>query len=173
MIYLRSKLSPPERSIRFLEWRLFYWNKPSKIVNGKERPMDQRLPPKGTSTWQPGHREIGGRKIYFRSKWEINYCRYLQWLKERGQIKEWEYEVDTFWFEKIKRGVRSYKPDFKVTENNGSVAYHEVKGWLDPRSRTKLKRMFLYHPAVKIVLIEKKFFSQNGKKLSGLVHNWE
>lgn len=135
--------------------------------------MDQRKPPPNSNNWQPGHREIGGRKIYFRSKWEINYCRYLQWLKDLGQIKEWEYEVDTFWFDAIKRGVRSYKPDFKITEKNGSVHYAEVKGWFDSRSRTKLKRMKIYHPSVKIVLIEKKFFSQNGKKLSGLVPNWE
>ena len=135
--------------------------------------MDQRLPPPNSNNWQPGHREIGGRRIYFRSKWEINYCRYLQWLKEQGEIKEWEYETETFWFEGIKRGVCSYKPDFKVTEKNDAVAYHEVKGYFDPRSRTKLKRMRIYHPKVKIHLIEKKFFSQNGKKLSRLVPGWE
>jgi hypothetical protein len=135
--------------------------------------MDQRLPPKNSNTWQPGHREIGGRRIYFRSKWEANYCRYLQWLKELGQIREWEYETETFWFEAILRGVRSYKPDFKVTENNGAVHFDEVKGWFDPRSRTKLKRMRIYHPEVEIRLVEKKFFSQNGKKLKGLVPGWE
>lgn len=135
--------------------------------------MDQRLPPKNSNTWKPGHREVGGRRIYFRSKWEANYCRYLQWLKDLGQIKEWEYEVETFWFDGIKRGVCSYKPDFKVIEKNGAIHYDEVKGWFDPRSRTKLKRMQIYHPDVKIVLIEKKFFSQNAKKLSGLVQNWE
>jgi hypothetical protein len=135
--------------------------------------MDPRLPAPNSNNWKPGHREIGGRKIYFRSKWEANYAFYLQWLKDKGEIKDWEYETETFWFDKIKRGVCSYKPDFKVIENNGSISYSEVKGWFDPRSRTKLKRMRIYHPTVKIVLIEKKFFSQNGKKLSGLVPGWE
>ena len=135
--------------------------------------MDQRKPPPNSNNQNHGHREIGGRRIYFKGKWESNYCRYLQWLKDLGQIKEWEYEPVTFWFEKIKRGVRSYKPDFRITENDGQQWFAEVKGWLDPRSRTKLKRMVLYHPTVKIRLIEKKFFSQNGKKLSGLVPGWE
>lgn len=135
--------------------------------------MSGRNPPQNVNTWKPGWREVGGRRIYFRSKAEANYGRYLQWLKDQGQIKGWEHENKTFWFEEIKRGVRSYLPDFEVTENNGSVAYHEVKGWMDPRSKTKLKRMIIYHPNVKIVLIEQKFFSQNGKKLNGLVPGWE
>jgi hypothetical protein len=135
--------------------------------------MDHRLPPTNANTWKPGHREVGGRRIYFRSKWEANYAFYLQWLKDLSQIKAWEYETETFWFEGIKRGVCSYKPDFKVTENSGAIHYDEVKGWFDPRSRTKLKRMRIYHPKVEIRLIEKKFFSQNGKKLKGLVPGWE
>src|SRR4051812_46374772 len=61
----------------------------------------------------------------------------------------WEYEPDTFWFEKIKRGVRSYLPDF--IDMNGT-SYHEVKGWMDPKSVTKIKRMANY-PAVKLVVI--------------------
>lgn len=135
--------------------------------------MGSRQPPKNANTWKPGWREIGGRRKYFRSKWEANYCRYLQWLKDHGQIKDWDHECETFWFDGILRGVRSYLPDFKVTENNDRIAFHEVKGWFDPRSRTKLKRMRIYHPSVKIVLIEKKFFSQNGRKLSRLVPGWE
>jgi len=135
--------------------------------------MASRPPPANANTWKAGWREIGGRRKYFRSKWEANYCRYLQWLKDLGQIKDWDHECETFWFDGILRGVRSYLPDFKVTEKNGSIAFHEVKGWFDPRSRTKLKRMRIYHPGVKIILIEKKFFSQNGKKLNGLVPEWE
>src|SRR6185437_15011059 len=135
--------------------------------------MSGRQPPKNANTWKPGWREIDGRRIYFRSKWEANYGRYLQLLKRCGQIKEWEHEPETFWFLEILRGVRSYLPDFKVTENDGGVIYHEVKGWLDPRSRTKLKRMRIYHPQVKLRLVEKKFFSQNNKKLSALIPDWE
>ena len=85
--------------------------------------------------WKSGWRTIGGQRGYYRSRWEANYARYLEWLRVRGDIKYWSHEKDTFWFEKIKRGVRSYLPDFRVTEINGDVVYHEVKGWMDRRTR--------------------------------------
>lgn len=95
-----------------------------------------------------------GKRCYFRSGWEKNYAYYLEWLVSIGEIKHWDFEVDTFWFEKIKRGVRSYLPDFKVFNNDGSFEYHEVKGWMDKKSATKLKRMSIYFPKVKVVLID-------------------
>lgn len=98
--------------------------------------------------------EGGQKRYYFRSGWEMNYAQYLDWLKRMGEIIDWEYEPDTFWFEAIKRGTRSYTPDFKVTEKDGSVAYHEVKGWMDQKSATKLKRMAKYYPEITIVLID-------------------
>lgn len=101
-----------------------------------------------------GWLELGNKKYFFRSQWEMNYARYLNWLMEKKEIKNWEYEVDTFWFEKIKRGVRSYTPDFKVFENNGKVVYHEVKGWMDQKSKTKLDRMKRYYPEIEILLID-------------------
>jgi hypothetical protein len=101
------------------------------------------------------HETIGGINYYFRSSWEVVYANYLEFLLNKKQIKKWEYEVDTFWFEKIRRGVRSYKPDFKITNLNGKVEYHEVKGWMDRKSATKIKRMALYYPDVKLVIIGK------------------
>jgi hypothetical protein len=47
-------------------------------------------------------------------------------------------------------------PDFRVTLNDGSIEYHEVKGWMDDRSQTKLNRMAKYYPNVKMVLIDGK-----------------
>ncbi len=101
---------------------------------------------------------IGRHKKYFRSTWEVLYARYLEWLKMKGEIMDWEYEPDTFWFESIRRGVRSYTPDFKVISENGHE-YHEVKGYLDSRSKTKLKRMAKYHPKDKVILIDKDFIN--------------
>lgn len=97
--------------------------------------------------------DLGG--AYFRSSWEANYARYLNWLKDRGAIREWHYEKKTFDFP-IKRGTRSYTPDFEITENDGSINYHEVKGWMTQRSRTALNRMRIYYPETKILLIAKK-----------------
>jgi hypothetical protein len=95
-----------------------------------------------------GWREIGGKRNYYRSMWEANYARYLEYLKRHHLIMDWEYEPVTFWFESIKRGVRSYKPDFRVTDSDGAVVYHEVKGFMDTKSATKLKRMSKYYPLV-------------------------
>ncbi len=103
----------------------------------------------------------GGRRIYMRSSWEKKYAGRLHLLKLAGEIKDWEYEPDTFWFESIKRGVRSYKPDFKVFQNDGSFYYVEVKGYMDAKSKTKLKRMKRYYPDVRIEVV-------TGARLKGL-----
>ncbi|MEK6882997.1 MAG: hypothetical protein AABY22_25460, partial [Nanoarchaeota archaeon] len=95
-------------------------------------------------------------KYYFRSDWEVLYARYLEYLKRKKEIKDWQYEIDVFWFLKIKRGVRSYKPDFKLINNNESIEYHEVKGWMDNRSKTKIKRMAKYYPSIKLLIIGRK-----------------
>jgi hypothetical protein len=127
----------------------------------------------GKATWKAGWREIAGERYYLRSRWEANYARYLQFLKENGKIVNWEHEPKTFWFEKIKRGVRSYLPDFRVTENDGRVVYHEVKGWMCPRSKTALKRMAKYYPEIEIVLVQNEFFKASNATLRCLIKDWE
>lgn len=121
--------------------------------------------------WKAQWREIGGKRNYYRSAWEANYACYLQWLKERGEIQDWEHEPETFWFEAIKRGVRSYKPDFRVWENNGQSNLHEVKGWMCSRSKTTLKRMAKYHPQETIVLIQEKQYKAISKH-KALIPGW-
>lgn len=124
-------------------------------------------------TWKAGWREIGGKRNYYRSRWEANYARYLEWLKQQGQIKDWQHEPETFWFEAIKRGVRSYLPDFRVWENDGSTPLHEVKGWMDSRSKTTLRRMAKYHPNEKIIVIRARNYNAIARKLGALVPDWE
>jgi hypothetical protein len=125
------------------------------------------------ATWKAGWRVVGGQRVYFRSRWEANYARYLEWLRLKGQIKAWEHEPETFWFEKVKRGCRSYLPDFKVTENNDSAVYHEVKGWMDDRSKTKIKRMRIYHPSIKLLVIDAKAYRSIAKTMRSLIPEWE
>ena len=88
-------------------------------------------------------------------------------------ILEWEHEPDTFWFDKIKRGVRSYLPDFKVIYPGDRIEYHEVKGYMDSRSVTKLRRMAKYYPNVKVIVIEKRQYQEIKKKLSAIIKGWE
>lgn len=103
---------------------------------------------------------IGDKTKFYRSSWEVVYAKYLEWLKQRKEILNWDYETKTFWFEKIKRGVRSYTPDFEVTNNNGSIEFHEVKGWMDKKSKTKLSRMKIYYPKIKLILIDEPIFKE-------------
>lgn len=125
------------------------------------------------ASWKSGWRDIGGVKKYYRSRWEANYARYLEWLKQLGQIERWQHEPKTFWFDGVKRGCVSYLPDFVVVENGGSESYHEVKGWMDDRSKTKIKRMAKYHPDVKLIVIQEKQYNEIKRKVSGLIEGWE
>src|SRR5688572_25241257 len=94
--------------------------------------------------------------FYVRSTWEANYARWLKFLEAAGQIKSWAYEPHTFEFPGIKRGSRFYTPDFCVIECSGEKRWHEVKGYMDAKPKTKLKRMARYFPTEKIILIERR-----------------
>ncbi len=130
-------------------------------------------PPNVHGSWKSSWREIGGKRCFFRSAWEANYARYLEFLKVHQNITDWEHEPFTFWFEGIKRGCVSYLPDFRVTNLSGSHEFHEVKGWMDDRSATKIKRMAKYFPDVKLVVIDATWFKRNRPKLRGLIPDWE
>lgn len=150
-------------------------SKPGRAVTGAKwtcfGPSRRRVVT--TVSSEQGWHEIGGKRCYFRSRWEANYARYLEWLKTRGNILDWEYEPETFWFKGIKRGVVSYKPDFRTREHQQiEFTYWEVKGWMDPQSKTKLKRMAKYHPAVKVIVISKKQYSEIGRKLGPVIPGW-
>lgn len=118
---------------------------------------------------QRGNYECSKGDHYFRSKWEANYALYLDFLVKQGEISNWEYEPETFFFEQIKLGTRSYRPDFKVFNNDESVEYHEVKGYMDAKSKTKLKRMEKYFPDIKLILIEGAFYRELLKKMKGII----
>lgn len=128
------------------------------------------------TTWKAGWREIGGYNKYYRSRWEANYARYLEHLKARGEIVGWAHEPTTFWFEGIKRGVNNYLPDFQVHmrgETGIIEEYHEVKGWMDSKSATKIKRMEKYHPTVKLVVIDRPKYTKLEKEFAGIIEGWE
>lgn len=76
-----------------------------------------------------------------------------------GIIKGWEHEPKCFWFNEIKRGTRSYLPDFKVSLHDGSHYWVEVKGYFDSKSLTKIKRFRKYYPQEKLVVVSKEWFA--------------
>jgi len=110
---------------------------------------------------------------YFRSAWEANIARYLNWLQEQGQIVRWEYEPDTFWFEKVRRGTRSYRPDFKIWDTeDGEPYYWEVKGYDYARGQTARKRMAKYYPDIRVVVIDQSAYNEI-RRWKGLIPEWE
>lgn len=129
--------------------------------------------------------------IYVRSAWEANYSRYLNWLVKAKQIAAWKYEPCVFTFPGIKRGCTEYRPDFAVVVKGSvdvlimsdppkdttlpklEVEYHEVKGWMDAQSKTKLKRMAKYFPEVKIVVIDAKAYRSIARDARAFIPEWE
>jgi hypothetical protein len=120
-----------------------------------------------------GWRTIGIQRIYFRSKSEANYAYYLEWLANQKTIMGWLHEPKTFWFEGIKRGCVSYLPDFQVLNYDGTSYWVEVKGWMDAKSKTKIRRFRKYFPQEKLVVIDETWFRANARKLKLIIPNWE
>ena len=112
--------------------------------------------------------------IYVRSSWEANYCRYLNFLKDKNIIYAWAFEPDIFYFEGIRSGCVSYTPDFKIWDSQESFPYYvEVKGYMDAKSKTKLKRMQKYYPNIRVDLVRSKEYNEIKKKVSALIAFWE
>lgn len=145
-----------------------------RATDAMVRTKASRPPPTTNFSRAAGGRRADLEDRYFRSSWEANYARYLNWMVAQGRLQSWEYECKTFLFEGIKRGTRMYTPDFKVTHLDGRHEWHEVKGWLDQKSRTKLRRMAKYFPGEPILLIEEAWFRQaKAGGLSALLPGWE
>jgi len=126
--------------------------RPPIVLNPKTNPKG-----KSKQAWEC----VGGHRIYFRSQIEVRVANHLQALQDRLQINSWDYEPETFWFLEIKRGVRSYKPDFKVTRLNGTHYWVEVKGFMDKKSATKIKRFRKYYPKEELIVLQSEVFYKN------------
>lgn len=124
-----------------------------------------------STTGKKGKVTIGGKTFFARSSWEANIASYFEFLKGRGEIKEWQHEPDEFWFYEIKRGTRSYLPDFKITRNDDTIYYVEVKGYMDKKSKTKLNRMKKYYPKIELEVLGRTRYNSI-KKFSRIIENW-
>jgi hypothetical protein len=79
--------------------------------------------------------KISGMNV--RSSWEANFARVSQLYKI-----EIEFEPRVFTFP-VKRGTKGYTPDFYLTKTEEWI---EIKGFLDDKSKIKLKRFKRYYP---------------------------
>jgi len=126
----------------------------------------------GRATWKQDWAEIGGKRNFYRSKWEYRYALYLEFMKKHKHIVDWEHEPKTFYFEGIKRGTTNYKPDFRVVFPSGNHEWVEVKGYMDSKSVTKIKRMAKYFPEEKLRVVGKEWFKSNSPMLKKVIPNW-
>ena len=104
---------------------------------------------------------------YFRSSWEANIARILNHLNI-----EWKYEYKRFNFSEEKEGVLSYQPDFYLPKYNKWI---EVKGWMDEKSKLRLKLFKKYYPteSLNLILINEEIYLLLNKQYSKIVENWE
>ena len=128
-------------------------------------------PPRGS--WKSSWRTIGGKKKFFRSRWEANYARYLELLKLQGHIKDWLHEPKIFWFDGIKKGCTNYTPDYQIFNKDGTHYWVEVKGWMCPRSKTKIRRFKKYFPDEKLIVVDADWFKKNNVKCRIACPDWE
>jgi transposase len=84
------------------------------------------------------------RVFVFKSDWELKYANYLD-----EQELDWEYEPTKF----ILKECRFYTPDFQVVNYYGEVEYHEVKGWLDEATTSRLFEFVREYPKIVLRII--------------------
>lgn len=92
--------------------------------------------------------------ITYDSKAEARYARDLDLLKKAGEIKEWEGQhrlsLDVNGYH-----ICNYIVDFKVTNKDGEIELHEVKGFRTAVFNLKWKLTeALYSDKYKLVLIQ-------------------
>lgn len=135
----------------------------TKIANGTLNSSINRENP--YSRTKGGRREDLGN-IYFRSSWEANMARYFNFVGI-----EWQFEPKCFIFHNVKRGSVSYTPDFYLPKDDMWI---EVKGWMDPKSQTKLKRFAKYYPEeyAKLEIIDPAKYKEFAK-WKRLIPGWE
>ena len=179
-----GKKQSEETRKKFSQRMINDWKNPKSSYNSEEfRKLksdlmhEKRI--KNYSTHNCYSRTKSGKRkdlndMFFRSSWEANYARYLNFLKRKKLIYKWEYEPDVFEFKEIKKGTRSYIPDFKIWETKESTPYYvEVKGWMDEKSKVKIKRMSKYYPKIKVILFQQKDYKELKNKLGRIIENWE
>lgn len=147
----KNNWKDPKSTFNKEEFRQKKSDNQSRIMRDKIKNTPHKLYSRGIS----GYVTISDKTFYSKSSWEKNIAFYLQNLKEKGEIKDWHYEADVFVFSQIKRGVRSFCPDFKIIKNDDSFYYIEVKGYFDKKSILKIERMNAFFPQIKLEVIDK------------------
>lgn len=129
-----------------------------------------------STEFKAGTYAVGDKEIYFRSLWEANYGLYLEWLKQQGQIHDWEYEPERYYFiltegNRQKALGNGYLPDFRIWTSKTDFYLAEIKG--RPQGMIKLKRMKKYYPHIKIELVDRRSYGDLKRKLGKVLHFYD
>lgn len=151
-------------------WRSYSIKERYEIIKKMTLNNDRKNIKRTKCSWNGGWREINNKKYFFRSEWEYIYALYLQYQLEHNKISKWENEPKRFVFDNGE-SVSTYLPDFRITNLNNSIEYHEVKGWFDQRSQNKLFNMSFFYPNEKIIIINVNWFRKNKLKLKKYGYN--
>lgn len=76
-----------------------------------------------------------------RSSWERNVIRILKIFEI-----PFEFEPLVFRFPIKSGSAKGYCPDLRIRPSEGEYEFLEIKGWFDPRSALKIKRLRIHHP---------------------------
>lgn len=95
-----------------------------------------RLPYGGAGARSVVNTKLHGQ-ITVLSSYEVEVCGILDDWHDRGIIKHWDYTPDRFKYLDECGKQRTYFPDFKITENDGSFYYLETKGFMQIRDQYK------------------------------------
>lgn len=103
---------------------------------------------------------IGGKEYCYRSEGEFMWAQYLEFLRQSGEIADWQYEPPPFFFTDIRFGPVQYKLDFLIKGKTNFINpkdpdyYQECKfSDFDGPALTKLRRMAKQYPDVIIELV--------------------
>lgn len=116
---------------------------------------------------------INGVTKYYRSRWELNYAHYLEYLRSIGEVIEWQHEPRKFWFENVKQGITNYTPDFRVVYKDEKEVWVEIKGYIDKDAKTKERRFKKHFPKLNYEMITAKEYKQIEENFSRIVNNWK
>ena len=117
-------------------------------------------------------RTKGGKRIdlnnqYFRSSWEANIARILNY-----EDIEWKYEYKRFYFEDESEHILSYQPDFYLPQFNKWI---EVKGWMDEKSKIRLEKFAKEYQEenINLIIIDEEFYNALSEEFRFVIQYWE
>ena len=97
---------------------------------------------------------MNGKDRHFGCKLEYRFAQWLNFLKDVGYIREWDYENEDckFFFENVEYGSPKYTIDFVVYHHDDRKEYYETKGELQGPHVTKFRRLREQQPDIVINL---------------------